>query len=195
MRFAPFIALAGLALASAAEAQPRAPAQPGAGAVMPRLVIGAPGRCEMTVDGQSRPCTSGLVYVHHTNGSVLVSVQSGQGVTIGFQADSDRQPRPEQYILDLTRMHTSINGQTAAKTVTGSCEISVSTDGQTWHRATCRATDGNGMVTAMTFTGSGQPVTVARPGQEGRRGATGPAAAPGNPAPNAPRTGPAANPK
>ena len=155
----------GLALLPAAvQAQPRShpPSQPA-----PRVVIGAPGRCEMTVDGQPRTCSSGLVYVHHTNGSVLISVASGPGVTIGFQGDSDRQPRPEAYTLELTRMHTSVSGRTAAKTVTGQCEISMSADGQTWHHATCRATDRSGMVTVMSFTGDGRQVTAAHPGREG----------------------------
>lgn len=134
-------------------------------APLPRLVIGAPGRCEMSVDGQSRPCSSGLVYVHHANGSILLSVQSGRDVTIGFQADHDRQPRPEEYTLILSRMHTSVSGKTAAKTVSGTCEIGMSTDGRTWHRAVCRATDGNGMVTVMTFTGDGRQVQAARPGE------------------------------
>jgi hypothetical protein len=126
----------------------------------------------MTVDDQPRPCSSGVVYVHHTNGSILLSVQSGRDVTIGFEADRDQQPKPEQYILNLTRMHTSIQGRTAAKVVSGTCEISMSTDGQTWHRAVCRATDRSNMVTVMTFTGSGPPVTAARPGQEGQQPAT-----------------------
>ena len=149
----------GLALLPvAAQAQP----QPA-----PRVVIGAPGRCEMTVNGQPRTCSSGMFYVHHTNGSVLISVASGPGVTIGFQGESDRQPQPEAYTLDLTRMHTSVSGRTAAKQVTGSCEIAMSTDGQTWHRATCRATDRSGMVTVMNFTGDGRQVTAAHPGRDG----------------------------
>jgi hypothetical protein len=161
--------LAGFAVAVAplaALAQPRAaPVTPGQ--PMPRLVIGAPGRCEMTTAGRTMPCTSGLIYVQHVNGTILVSVQSGPDVTIGFEGDSDRQPRPEEYSLHLTRLHSSVSGRTAAKGVTGSCEISMSNDGRTWHRATCRAADGNGMVTEVRFTGNGQPVTAARPGQEG----------------------------
>lgn len=150
--------------------QPQSQSQPA-----PRVVIGAPGRCEMTVDGQPRTCSSGLVYVQHTNGSVLISVASGPGVTIGFQGDSDRQPRPEDYTLHLTRMHTSVSGRTAAKEVTGQCEISMSADGQTWHRATCRATDRSGMVTVMSFTGDGRQVTAAHPGREGSPAAREPA--------------------
>ena len=175
--------LACLALAPlAAVAQGPAPQrQPSGTAVLPRTVIGAPGRCEMNVNGDPRPCTSGLVYVHHTNGSVLLSVQSGQGVTIGFQADQDRQPRPEDYTMQLTRLHTSINGQTAAKEVSGTCEIHMSADGRIWHRATCRATDRSGLVTTMTFTNDGRQVTAAQPGQE-------------RPAPSAPATPASASP-
>lgn len=137
---------------------------------LPKLVIGAPGRCEMAVNGDPRTCTSGLIYVQHVNGAVLLSVQAGQGVTIGFQANSDRQPKPEQYILVLNRMHTSVDGKTAAKDVTGTCEINMSTDGQTWHSATCRAEDRSHLVTTMTFTGNGQQVTAARPNEENRQG-------------------------
>lgn len=163
--------LAGCALlpltAASALAQNAAPLpQPGAGAPPPRLVIGAPGRCEMTVEGDPRPCTSGLVYVQNAQGVILLSVQSGPEVTIGFQVASDRQPRPEEYHMTLSRMHTSINGQTAAKDVEGSCELSLSTDGQIWHRAVCRATDRSRRTTVVTFTGNGQPVRAARPGQE-----------------------------
>lgn len=140
---------------------------------LPKLVIGAPGRCEMNVNGDPRPCSSGLIYVQHVDGAVLLSIQSGQGVTIGFQANSDRQPKPEQYILVLNRMHTSINGQSMAKEVTGTCEINMSTDGQTWHSATCRAEDRSHLITTMTFTGNGQQVTAARPAEENRQGAPG----------------------
>jgi len=168
--------LAGLALAPLpAPAQTTASPDALSGQpVQPRLVIGAPGRCEMDVNGSARPCTSGLVYVHHTDGRVLLSVQAGPGVTIGFQADSDRQPRPEEYTMLLARMHTSVNGRSAAKAVSGACEIGMSADGRTWHRATCRATDRSGLVTTMTFTGDGRPVTAARPGQESREGSHGP---------------------
>ncbi|UFN48759.1 hypothetical protein LPC08_22605 [Roseomonas sp. OT10] len=160
-------ALAGLViapLATAAVAQ--VPTAPAPGQPLPRLVIGAPGRCQMTVDGQSRPCTSGLVYVQNANNSILLSVQSGRDVTIGFQGDGDRQPRPEEYTLFLSRMHTSIAGRSAAKDVRGTCEIRMSADGRTWHNATCRATDRNGMVTVVTFTGDGRQVAASRPGQE-----------------------------
>ena len=162
-----FLALA--PIAAAAQAPP------------PRLVVGAPGRCEMQVDGQPRPCSSGLVYIHHADGSILLSVQSGRDVTIGFQANADRQPTPESYSIALTRMHTSVSGRTAAKDVTGTCEIAMSTDGRTWHRATCRATDRSNIVTTMTFTGDGRPVTAERPGQPAAR-------------PAAPRPAPAAPP-
>ncbi len=141
--------------------QRAAPGQP-----LPRLVIGAPGRCEMTVNKDPRPCSSGLVYVQHQSGSILLSVQSGRDVTIGFQAERDEQPRPEEYTLFLSRMHTSVSGRSAAKEVTGTCRISMSTDGQVWQRATCQATDRSGLVTVMTFTGNGQPVSAARPGQD-----------------------------
>jgi hypothetical protein len=145
-----------------------AQAQPNLQQPAPRLVIGAPGSCQMTVNGDPRPCSSGLVYVHHTNGSILLSVQSGGDVTIGFEADSDRQPTREEYTLNLTRLHTSVSGQTAAKMVSGTCQISMSTDGQTWHRAVCRAKDRSNLETVMTFTGNGQQVTAARPGEEGQ---------------------------
>ncbi|WP_458093881.1 hypothetical protein [Roseomonas sp. WA12] len=160
------LSLALLPAAAQAQPQPQPQSRPQTQPT-PRTVIGAPGRCEMTVNDQPRTCSSGLVYVHHTNGSVLISIASGPGVTIGFQGDSDRQPRPEDYTLNLTRLHTSVSGRTAAKDVTGQCEISMSADGKTWHRATCRATDRGGMVTVMTFTGDGRPVTAAHPGQEG----------------------------
>lgn len=163
-------------------------AQPAPQPVAPRLVIGAPGQCEMTVQGSARPCSSGLVYVHHSNGSILLSVQSGRDVTIGFEADSDRQPTREEYILNLTRMHTSIDGRTAAKVVSGTCQISMSTDGQTWHRAVCRATDRSNQETVMTFTGNGRPVTAARPGQEGQAPGAAPSGAP-QPAPAPPTKG------
>lgn len=155
------------------QGQPQPQAQQGT-PVLPRVVVGAPGRCELTVSGDPRPCTSGIVYVHHTNGSVLLSVQSGPGVTLGFQAENDRQPRPEDYTMQLSRLHTSINGQTAAKEVSGSCEIHMSTDGRTWHRATCRATDRSGIVTVMNFTGDGRQVTAAQPGQQEGRQQSGP---------------------
>ena len=172
------IGLALLPVAVQAQAQSPTQAQrPTQAQPAPRTVIGAPGRCEMTVNRQPRTCSSGLVYVHHTNGSVLISVASGPGVTIGFQGDSDRQPRPEDYTLALSRMHTSISGRTAAKEVSGQCEISMSADGKTWHRATCRATDRSGIVTVMTFTGDGRPVTAAHPGQEGAPAARSPAPA------------------
>lgn len=140
--------------------QPPAPSQ----VALPKLVVGAPGSCEMTVGGQPRPCSSGLVYVQHANGSILLSVQAGPGVTIGLEADSDSQPRPEDYRLNLVRLHTSVDGRSAAKQVTGSCEISLSADGQLWHRVTCRATDRSGLVTLVSFTGSGRPVVAERPG-------------------------------
>ena len=141
--------------------RPVTPGQP-----LPKLVIGAPGRCEMTVNKDPRTCSSGLVYVQHQSGSILLSVQSGPDVTIGFQADRDEQPKPEEYILYLSRMHTSVSGRSAAKEVTGTCRIAMSTDGQTWHRATCTATDRSGLVTVVNYVGNGQPVTAARPGQD-----------------------------
>lgn len=155
------LALAPLLTPAFAEAQPRAATpQP-----LPKLVIGAPGRCEMSVNNDPRPCSSGLVYVQHANGRILLSVQSGRDVTIGLEADRDSQPRPEEYTLNLVRMHTSVSGRSAAKEVTGSCTISMSTDGQTWHRATCRATDRSNLVTVITFTGDGRTVTASRPGE------------------------------
>ncbi|WP_338662298.1 hypothetical protein VQH23_19040 [Pararoseomonas sp. SCSIO 73927] len=173
--------IAGLALPVAALAQTAPPdtsraapvpgvapgTRPGQAAELPRLVIGAPGRCELSSGGQSQPCSSGLVYVHHRNGAVLISVQSTPTSTIGFQGNGDTQPVREEYTLELSRMHTSIDGRTAAKTVRGTCQISMTADGLTWHRATCRATDGNGLVTVMSFSGDGRQVTVARPGEEG----------------------------
>lgn len=161
------------------------PAAPQAAVPPPRLVIGAPGRCEMTVDGDPRPCTSGLIYVQNAQGVILLSVQSGPEVTIGFQVASDRQPRPEEYHMTLARMHTAIGGQSTAKDVEGSCELSLSADGQTWHRATCEATDRSQRVTRMTFIGNGQPVRAARPGQEGGGAEAAPGQAPGA-APQAP---------
>ncbi|ONG53018.1 hypothetical protein BKE38_13645 [Pseudoroseomonas deserti] len=164
-------AAAALALSPAivlAQPTTQSPAQAQAqGQPMPRLVIGAPGSCQMTVDNDPRPCSSGLVYVQHRDGAILLSVQSGRGVTIGFQADRDSQPRPEEYRLGLTRMHTSIDGRSMAKQVRGSCDISMSTDGQTWHRATCEATDLSGSVTRVTFTGNGQQVSATRPDAAG----------------------------
>jgi hypothetical protein len=142
----------------------------------PRLVIGAPGSCTMKVNGDSRPCTSGLIYVQNAEGVILISVQSGRDVTIGFQVARDRQPKLEEYVAELSRMHTSISGRTAAKEVTGTCEISMTADGQTWHRATCRATDRSGIVTEVVFTGDGRQVSAARPGQEGQGGGGQPAA-------------------
>lgn len=159
----PLTAMAAPALAQSAAPLP----QPGDGVPPPRLVIGAPGRCEMTVEGDPRPCSSGLVYVQNAQGVIMLSVQSGAEVTIGFQVATDRQPRPEEYHMTLSRMHTSINGQSTSKEVEGSCELSLSTDGQIWHRAVCRATDRSRRTTVMTFTGNGQPVRAARPGQEG----------------------------
>ncbi|MCR0982244.1 hypothetical protein [Roseomonas populi] len=205
--------LAGLALAPlSAAAQPAAPdtsravpipgvspgTRPGNAAEMPRVVIGAPGRCELSTAGRSQPCTSGLVYVQHQNGTVLISVQSTPTSTIGFQGNSDTQPRPEEYTLNLSRMHTSVNGTTAAKSVSGTCQISMTADGQTWHRATCRARDGNGMETVMSFTGDGRQVTAARPGaQPGAPSGAQPGGQPGHgggasgakPAPAAPPKG------
>jgi len=180
-----------LPLAAAAQTPPRtaSPSEARAAGQPPRVVIGAPGRCEMRVDDGARPCTSGLVYVQNANGSILVSVQSGPGVTIGLQGDSDRQIRPENYVLNLTRMHTSINGQSAAKDVQGTCEIAMSADGRTWHNATCRATDRSGSVTTVTFTGDGRPVTAARPGQASGAPAQG---GPDRAGPDAPRPAPAA---
>ncbi|SHJ01465.1 hypothetical protein SAMN02745194_01579 [Roseomonas rosea] len=186
------LALAPLASGAQTPRPPQGQPQAQQGApVLPRVVVGAPGRCELTVSGDPRPCTSGLVYVHHTNGSVLLSVQSGPGVTLGFQAENDRQPRPEDYTMQLSRLHTSINGQTAAKQVSGSCEIHMSTDGRTWHRATCRATDRSGLVTVMNFTGDGRQVTAAQPGQQ-QRGQQGQGNRPSGspPATNAPATPP-----
>ncbi|MBP0493101.1 hypothetical protein [Roseomonas indoligenes] len=178
------VLLAGLVLPLAALAQPTPPGtshavpapgvapgtRPGPVAELPRLVIGAPGRCELSTGGQAQPCSSGLIYVHHRDGAVLISVQSTPTSTIGFQGNSDTQPVREEYTLELNRMHTSVDGRTAAKTVRGTCQISMTADGRTWHRATCRATDGNGMVTVMNFTGDGRQVTVARPGEEGGQG-------------------------
>lgn len=140
------------------------------GQPLPRLVIGAPGRCEMSVNRDPRPCSSGLVYVLHQNGSILLSVQSGRDVTIGFEAQRDEQPRPEDYTMVLSRMHTSVSGRSAAKEVTGTCRIAMSTDGQVWQRATCQATDRSGLVTVVTFTGDGRPVSAARPGEDAPRG-------------------------
>ncbi|WP_159993699.1 hypothetical protein [Roseomonas sp. 18066] len=159
------LAITALALLPAlASAQTQSPGQAQAqGQPMPKLVIGAPGSCEMTVDNAPRPCSSGLVYVQHRDGAILLSVQSGRGVTIGFQADRDSQPRPEEYHLGLTRMHTSIDGRSMAKQINGSCDISMSADGQTWHRASCTATDRSGSVTRLRFTGNGQQVSAARP--------------------------------
>lgn len=145
---------------------------------MPQLVIGAPGRCELATGGQSQPCISGLVYVQHQNGAVLISVQSTNSSTIGFQGNSDSQERREEYTLQLNRMHTSVDGRTAAKTVTGTCQISMTADGQTWHRATCRARDGNGLETVMRFTGDGRQVTAARPGAQGGTQGAPPSGAP-----------------
>ncbi|MBU8538671.1 hypothetical protein [Falsiroseomonas tokyonensis] len=156
-------ALSGLLLVSGgALAQTTAAPQ---GQPAPRLVIGAPGSCEMRVNGDPRPCSSGLVYVQHQDGAVLISVQSGANVTIGFEGRSDSQPQRERYILDLARMHTSVSGRSAAKQVTGSCEIEMSRDGRTWHRATCSATDRSNLTMIVTFTGNGSQVTAARPGE------------------------------
>ncbi|WP_419900125.1 hypothetical protein [Roseomonas sp. USHLN139] len=171
LALSPAIALAQMTTQPTTQSPAQAQAQ---GQPMPKLVIGAPGSCQMTVDNDPRPCSSGLVYVQHRDGSILLSVQSGRGVTIGFQADRDSQPRPEDYHLGLTRMHTSIDGRSMAKQVRGSCDISMSTDGQTWHRATCTATDLSGSVTRLSFTGNGQPVSAARPDAAGT-----PAAPPG----------------
>ena len=46
----------------------------------------------------------------------------------------------------------------------------MSTDGQVWQRATCQATDRSGLVTVVTFTGNGRPVSAARPGEDAPRG-------------------------
>jgi hypothetical protein len=142
---------------------------PGAGGAqqLPRVVIGAPGKCELATGGRSQPCISGLIYVQSQEGPVLLSVQSTAGSTIGFQGDRDSQVRPEHYTLILSRMHTSVDRRTAAKTVTGTCEVDMTADGRIWHRAVCRARDGNGLETVMTYTGDGRPVTTAHPGSEG----------------------------
>ena len=139
------------------------PANP---ATLPKLVIGAPGTCELATGGHPQTCISGLIYVQSREGAVLLSVQSAPRTTIGFQGNSDSQVRPEHYTLNLNRLHSSVDGRTASKSVTGTCEIDMTADGQTWHRATCRARDGNGLETVMTYTGNGRAVTATHPGDD-----------------------------
>lgn len=107
------------------------------------------------------PCGgTGVLYTVLPNGRVMLGVPMGDGSTLGFIAESDRQPRPENYVMQLARVRLSGRGGDQVETVTGTCEVAMSTDGLIWQRVVCEATNTRRQRTRLELVGDGRPAQV-----------------------------------
>ncbi len=128
------------------------------------------GVCQaMQLAGRAVTCQKvrGIIYTHYRHGTVMLSIGLDDGRIMGFVADRDDQPRPEDYWLYLSRIR--IVGRAVQKLikVAGTCKISMSENGMTWKSVKCDAEDANGASYSLQFVGEG-PVQVKHFDQNGQ---------------------------
>lgn len=136
-------------------------AQRGGGAT----VVGVGGVCAEPLRhaGRAFACSgTGMIYTVHGNGVVSFMVPAGERRVVAFVGESDRQVRPEDYVLYLTRVRMMTDGREDLAQVSGTCRATMSRDGRHWSRVDCDATDEDRAVYRLRFRGDGQPITVSR---------------------------------
>lgn len=122
-----------------------------------------PGRCQSaTVNGRAVRCGANprVVYMNLPNGITMLNVALADGRVLAFVGDRDRQPRPEEYWLYLTRVRMGTSGQSLATDVAGTCKMLTTTDGSVVHSVKCEASDLSGSKLGLDFRGDGRPVDL-----------------------------------
>ena len=123
------------------------------------------GRCQLALVN-SKPVRCGpntrLVYDALPNGIVMINVALADGRILAFVGDHDRQPRPEEYWLHLTRVRMGTSGQSLTTDVAATCKMFQTTDASVVHSVKCEATDLSGSHIALDFRGNGSRVDVSQ---------------------------------
>lgn len=121
------------------------------------------GRCQSAmVNGRAVRCGDNpkVVFSNLPNGISMLNVALADGRVLAFVGDRDRQPRPEEYWLYLTRVRMGTAGQSLATDVAGTCKMLLTTDGSVVHSIKCEASDLSGSKLGLDFRGDGRPVDV-----------------------------------
>jgi hypothetical protein len=119
------------------------------------------GSCKsLKIAGHPSPCTNakGIIYTHYRHGVVMLSVGVNDGRIMAFVAEKDAQPAPGDYWLYLARIRIGSNATQQVTGVGGTCKVSMSPDGMTWHSVICNAEDADGAKYGLSFVASKQPV-------------------------------------
>jgi hypothetical protein len=120
--------------------------------------------CAVELPGQPPgPCGgTGIIYTILPQGRVMVSVPLRDGALLAFVASADKQVRPEDYVMYLSHLRLTRNGQNQTQEVSGTCQAAMSPDGKIWLNVTCEATDAARRVVRLRMTGNGTPAEVVR---------------------------------
>jgi len=92
----------------------------------------------------------------------MLSISAGVGPMISFVAESDSQPRPDNYTMYLARIDEITNATTAQTKVAGMCNFSMTHDGKAWTHIVCQAQDADNASYALDFRPNRAPVAETR---------------------------------
>ena len=125
--------------------------------------VGISGTCvSVAIGGKPVRCNAKpfVLYTALPNGRVLYNVALSDGRVMAFVGESDKQPRPEEYWLYLTRVRIAQGPQNVSSDVAGTCRMYQTSDGSVVHRILCEATDLSGSKFLLDFRGNGQRVEM-----------------------------------
>ena len=126
------------------------------------VVVRISGTCRsVMVSGRPSACSRpvGVVYFALPNGRILLNIPLADGRTLAFVAENDRQPKPEEYWMYLSRVRLGTAAETSMATdVGGFCKMLGSASGEIINSVLCEATDSGGNRFALDFRGDGRPV-------------------------------------
>ena len=130
-------------------------------------IAGVPGSCrgKLQLGAATLPCTgTGIVYMALPNGRVLLTFGSatpeGSAAVVTFVGEHDRQVRPEDYVLYLSRVRYGAGSVERAWDVSGECKVTMNVAGTLWSEILCDATDADRRRYTVDFRGNGKTVNV-----------------------------------
>jgi hypothetical protein len=110
-----------------------------------RYMISAKGECrwELVRGAGYNPCQNGVIYMLFKNGRHLLLFSNRDNIVIGIAGAGDRQPRLEDYYMNIDTMRLNIPGhkESVDTNMEGECHILVSKDMANFRRIECDVYD------------------------------------------------------